>query len=61
MTFPTMQEVESASRKQLARWYRFLPAGVTESQKPIMDRLVERFDEAGGFTPALSKAIGLKE
>lgn len=56
---PTMLEIEKASREQLAYWYRFLPGGVTQEQKPIMDRLVERFQKLGGFDSALSKKIGL--
>ena len=58
MRFPTMAEVEAADREQLCRWWRFLPGGVTDEQKPIMDRLAERFTEVGGFTPEISKGIG---
>ena len=59
MKFPTMTEVEQASREQLAYWYRFLPGGVTLEQKPVMDRLFERFKKLGGFDAELSKKIGL--
>ena len=58
MRFPTMDEVEAADHEQLCRWYRFLPAGVTPEEPPIMNRLVERFHEFGGMTPAISKALG---
>jgi hypothetical protein len=58
MRFPTMAEVEAADHELLCRWYRFLPAGVTAEEKPIMDRLVERFHALGGFTPAISKRLG---
>ena len=58
MRFPTMEEVEAADHELLCRWYRFLPAGVTAEEKPIMDRLVARFHAFGGFTPAISKRLG---
>ena len=56
--FPTLQEVEKASHEQLARWYRFLPAGDTKEQQQVMDRIAERFKKLGGMTPALEKKIG---
>ena len=56
--FPTMAEVEKASREQLAKWYRFLPSGNTKEQQRVQDRVAERFKELGGMTPALSKKIG---
>ncbi len=59
MTFPTMAQVEEAGKRQLGTWLRFLPCGVTEEQKPIMDRMYERFyKELGGWSPDLSKEIG---
>ena len=61
MPFPTLEQVENAGREQLCRWYRFLPSGVSKEQKPIMDRLLERFFEVGGFTPSISKRIGWNE
>ncbi len=39
--FPTMEQVEKGDREQLARWYRFLPAGDTPGQKKIRHRLAE--------------------
>ena len=56
--FPTMEQVESASREQLAWWYRFLPSGDTPEQRKIMTKLVERFKAVGGMSPELSKKIG---
>ncbi len=53
-----MEEVESADREQLARWFRFLPAGESPEQQKIMKRLRERFDALGGMTPKLSQKIG---
>ena len=56
--FPAMEQVEKASREQLARWYRFLPAGDTPEQRKIQHRLAERTQKMGGMTPELSKKIG---
>lgn len=56
--FPTMEQVEKASKIQLARWYRFLASGQTKQQQKIMDRIAERFTAMGGMTAALSDAIG---
>lgn len=69
-TFPTLAEVDEADRIQLCRWWRFLPSpgesaiGTNEfhellkSEGIIMDRITERFHEAGGFTPEISKRLG---
>jgi hypothetical protein len=56
--FPTMIEVEQASREELAKWYRFLPSGDTEEQQRVQDRIAARFKDLGGMTPELSKRIG---
>lgn len=53
--FPTMDQVEKASREQLAKWYRFLPSGDTNEQQRVQDRIAERFRQLGGMTPELSK------
>jgi hypothetical protein len=60
MRFPTMLEVEAADRYQLCKWHRFLPSGENEEQYKIKDRLFERWQEMGGFTPEISKSIGWK-
>lgn len=52
MKYPTKQEVETATKKQLAIWYRFLPSP--------NDEQIDRFRELGGFTPELSKEIGFE-
>jgi hypothetical protein len=57
--FPTMAEVDKASREQLAKWYRFLPSGDRNEQQRVLARISERFKELGGMTPALSKKMGL--
>lgn len=56
--FPTMEEVEAASRIDLCRWWRFLPSAMTDEERVIQDRIHVRCREAGGFTPEISKAIG---
>lgn len=70
MNYPSLDEVEAADLRQLCKWYRFLPNpgtggigstefnAVLETESAIMNRIAERWYEAGGFTPAISKAIG---
>lgn len=72
MEYPTIEDVEQADRLQLAKWYRHLPSPgfqmreisliainrQPDSEKKIMARIVERFEEFGGFTPEISKAVG---
>lgn len=60
MTYPTLEEVESATRYQLARWYRFLPSPTTDAEVAVIRRIVARFNELGGMCPAISKGIGWK-
>jgi hypothetical protein len=58
MNFPTMVEVEAADRMQLCKWHRFLPSAETPETQAVQQRIYERWVEAGGFTPEISKAIG---
>ena len=67
--YPSIEEVEKADRFQICSWQRFLPspgakyvgtpqfAEKVEAEGLIMDRIVERFGELGGFTPEISKAL----
>ena len=55
---PTMKDVEKADREQICRWWRFLPSPRTDEEVEIMNRIADRFDELGGFTPEISKRIG---
>lgn len=55
--FPTMQQVEKASKENLARWYRFL-LGTNDEQRKILQRVAKRLEQLGGMTPELSKKIG---
>lgn len=56
--FPKPEDVEKASREQLAQWFSHLPAGDTPEQKKIMDRINERFKKLGGMSPELEKKVG---
>jgi len=70
MSYSTMREVEAASHRQLAHWYRFLGSAgrdavgkpdfedLLQAQLKIQERLLERFDEIGGWSPVLSKQMG---
>ena len=70
MVYPTLEEVESADRVQLAKWFRFLPsaghsaignsnfAKVFRAEQVIMQRIIERFDDEGGMDSMISKQIG---
>ena len=70
MVYPTLEEVESADRVQLAKWFRFLPSAGSEHtgskdfsklykhERLIMHRIIERFDEQGGMDSMISKQIG---
>ena len=55
--FPTMEQVEKASKEDLARWYRFL-LGTTDEQRKTLLRVKQRLHSLGGMTPELSKKIG---
>ena len=57
--FPTIKEVQKATKEQLARSYRFLPSGDTPEQQKIMALIQKRFKVLGGMTSALSKKIGI--
>jgi len=56
--FPTLEQVEAADRYQLCMWHRFLSSAETEETQKVQQRIHERFTEAGGFTPEISKSIG---
>ena len=69
--YPKMVEVEAADRVQLARWVWFLPSPGARAvgqvdfnealtrEAAILCRILERFQDLGGFTPGISKLIGL--
>lgn len=65
MQLPTMDEAQNASKEQLARWYRFgAVRHDTEYEKDditVMNFIIGRFFDLGGFDPELSKKIGWDE
>ena len=70
MNYPTMDQIEAATREKICEWYRFLPspgelavgspsfAEVMALEVPLINRIHERFVSLGGFTPEISKHIG---
>ena len=68
--YPTIEAVEEADIVLLCRWTRFLESpgwsaiGTPEfkerikSEATIMNRILERQKELGGWTPEISKLIG---
>jgi hypothetical protein len=68
--YPTLEEVESADRYAICKWWRFLKSPgeraigrpefeeVLQKEKVVMDRIAERYKELGGMTPAISKSLG---
>jgi hypothetical protein len=70
MTYPTLEQVETADHMQLCRWIRFLPSPgrarigqsdfeeTLEVEGDIMDRIIAINQALGGFTPEISKQIG---
>ena len=57
MNYPTLEQVQKADRFQICEWYRFLPSA-NDEQYHIQTLIYEKFQEFGGFTPSISKAIG---
>ena len=72
VNYPTMEEVEKADKLQLGIWWRFLPSPGTSGlnlpmsefkkvmvkEADIQKRIMERFNEKGGWTTRISKAVG---
>lgn len=75
MNYPTIEEVEAASKLQLGKWWRFLPSPgrsavdlpmsqfkkVMRREAKIQKRITERFNELGGWTTRISKQVGWDE
>ena len=57
-TYPTREAVNVADRYTICLWYRRLAIPENKEQEEIMNLIVERFKELGGFTPGISKSIG---
>lgn len=58
MKYPTRDEVRTADRFQICKWYRFLPAPANEEEGEVINYICLRFTCLGGMTPQISKAIG---
>ena len=58
MKYPTIEEVESADRVQLATWSRFCGVARNEEELIIINRICARFKEAGVWNAELSKQVG---
>ncbi len=56
----TVDRIHSLSREEMASLWRFAPAGhlYFDTTRPYYEIFRKRFDELGGFSPAISKAIG---
>ncbi len=56
----TVDRINNMSQIEMARLWRFAPPGhqYFDSSLPYFDIFKARFEELGGFTPAISKAIG---
>lgn len=71
MKYPTKEEVESADKIQLGRWWRFLPSPgkahvnlpLEEFNKKLLEEfsiqslITRRFNALGGWGPTTSKLI----
>lgn len=69
-----MDQVNAADRYTICSWNRFLDSpgmaainanksseecnAAIDAEAIIMDRIVERLEEFGGFTPEISKSLG---
>lgn len=51
--------IDSMSQEEMARSWRFEPAGSWLFQGEISEYFQKRFAELGGLAPAISKKIGL--
>lgn len=71
LSYPSLEAVNQADRIQLGRWVRFLPSpGLSALKSPdfgtvwrqegdILERIINRFTELGGWSPEISKEVGL--
>jgi hypothetical protein len=72
LPYPTLDDVERADRRQLGQWNRFCASPglaaigknleefklIADAEKIILNRILERFHELGGWDSVLSKEIG---
>ena len=52
-------QIDVMSREEMARRWRFAPVGDPMFQGEVGDYFEKRFKELGGFSPEISKKIGL--
>ena len=60
MQYPTMEEVNKATRYNVCAWHRFLLSPTSGKQRIILERIEERIIKLGGFSPEISKKLGWK-
>lgn len=55
-----VDKINAMSRIEMATLWRFAPSGhpYFDSSKPYYEIFKSRFDNLGGFSPEISKAIG---
>ena len=61
MKYPINEEIKTADREQICRWYRFLPDATNQNEADLIHKIVVKFELFGGFTPEISKKIGWDE
>lgn len=55
------KRIDDMSQTEMARLWRFAPSGhpFFDSDLPLFEHFQRRFTSLGGFTPTISKRIGL--
>lgn len=56
--YPTLEQVETADKETLCRWYRFLPFAENKYQEKVIITIHNKISKSGGITPEISKSIG---
>ena len=54
----TIEQVNAMSHEELARRWRFDPAGSWHNGDPVTERAKERLNALGGITAEISKKLG---
>lgn len=57
MCYPTVQEVVTADRERICRWWRFLPPPAGSSEERSLYLIRKKFSCLGGFTPEIERKI----
>jgi hypothetical protein len=75
LEYPKMENVRTANRLKLAMWARFLPSPgsawigqcsvvfdvMHQAEATTLKAILARFNELGGWSPAVSKKLGWDE